>query len=125
MFGLGKPKVRTGQGSTRLTRAEFARRFKEHFYDPAFDSAQPEIERLLQIAWEAYEESRKSPRTRKAGPEFADPEHELSLEWLETRRHIHQAQKLQASSEGVSRILLICASPRSDETCPSEMSKTF
>jgi hypothetical protein len=50
MFGLGKPKVRTGQGSTRLTREEFARRFKEHFYDPAFDSAQSEIEHLLQIA---------------------------------------------------------------------------
>jgi multimeric flavodoxin WrbA len=125
MFGLGNPKVRTGQGSTRLTREEFARRFKEHFYDPAFDRAQPEIERLLQIAWEAYKGHRKSPRTRKAGPEFADPEYELAVEWLETRRQIHEAQKRQASSEGVSRILLVCASPRTDETCPSEMSKTF
>ena len=44
MFGNGQPKVRTGQGSTRLTREEFARRFKEHFYDPAFDVAQTEID---------------------------------------------------------------------------------
>jgi len=27
--------------------------------------------------------------------------------------------------DGPSRILLICGSPRSNETCPSEMSKTF
>jgi multimeric flavodoxin WrbA len=125
MFGFGKPKVRTGQGSTRLTREEFARRFKEHFYDPAFDVAQAEIERLLQIAWEAYEHHRKSPRTRKAGTEFADPEYELALEWLETRRKIHKAQKQQETSQGNSRILVICASPRTDETCPNEMSKTF
>jgi multimeric flavodoxin WrbA len=121
----GKPKVRTGQGSTRLTRDEFARRFKQHFYDPAFEVAQAEIERLLAIAWAAYEDRRKSPRSQKAGPEFADPEHEVAIEWLEARARIQQAQKQQESSDGASRILLVNGSSRTDETCPSEMSKTF
>ncbi len=117
--------MRTGQGSTRLTRDEFARRFKQHFYDPAFDVALSEIERLLAIAWDAYEDHRKSPRTRKAGAEFADPEHELAIEWLEARARIQEAQREHEASGGASRILLICGSPRTDETCPSEMSKTF
>lgn len=77
--------VRTGQGSTKLSRPEFEHRYRAQFIDPAFNAATEEVERLTAIAWEAYEDGRKSPHTRKAGPEFADPEHELSVEWLETR----------------------------------------
>ena len=119
------PRVRTGQGSTKLSREEFARRYEAQFYDSAFDAARPEIARLTDIAWEAYDDVRKSPRTRKAGPKFANPEHELAVEWLETRDRIHKAQREFARSDGASRILLVSASPRTDETCPSEMSKTF
>jgi len=119
------PRVRTGQGSTKLSREEFTRRYQAQFYDPAFDAARSEIERLTSIAWEAYEDGRKSPRTRKAGPEFADPEQKLSVEWLETRERIGEAQREFERRDGASRILLICASPRTDETCPSEMSKTY
>jgi multimeric flavodoxin WrbA len=119
------PKVRTGQGSTKLSRAEFERRWREQFYDPAFAKAGTELESLAAIAWDAYENERKSPRTRKAGPEFADPEHELALEWLEARARIQAAETAQKKVDGASQILLICASPRTDETCPSEMSKTF
>ena len=74
-----KPAVRTGQGSTKLTRAEFEQRWNARFYDPAFDVARSEIKRLVNIAWDAYEDARKSPRTRKAGAAFANPEHELSI----------------------------------------------
>src|SRR5437762_225018 len=119
------PKVRTGQGSTKLSKAEFEQRWNARFYDPAFDMARSEINRLCEIAWEAYEDSRKSPRSRKAGPEFADAEHELAIEWLETRDRIREAQDRQRAADSRSQILLICASPRTDETCPSEMSKTF
>jgi multimeric flavodoxin WrbA len=119
------PAVRTGQGSTKLSRDEFERRYKAQFEDPAFAAAATEIERLTGIAWDAYRQSRKSARVRKAGPGFADPGQELAIEWLETRDRIHEAQRQFESSEGDSRILLICASPRTDETCPSEMSKTF
>lgn len=119
------PIVRTGQGSTKLQRPEFERRYRAQFVDPAFDAAQPEVERLTAIAWEAYDDSRKSPQLRKAGPEFADPQHELSLEWLQTRAAIQEAQERFEDHDAKSRILLISASPRTDETCPSEMAKTF
>jgi multimeric flavodoxin WrbA len=119
------PLIRTGQGSTKLTREEFRRRWLERFYDPAFESAPDALERLLELAWGSYDEYRKSPRTRKAGPEFADPEFELPVEWLLTRSRIHEAAERQRAPGGLSRILLICASPRTDETCPGEMSKTF
>ena len=122
---LLNPKVRTGQGSTRLSREEFQRRWKERFYDPAFAAETESIDRLAEIAWQAYEDHRKSPRTRKAGPEFTDPEYELALEWLEARQQIFAAQKQHEDPQSPSRILLICASPRTDETCPSEMSKSF
>src|SRR5881394_264427 len=122
---LLNPKVRTGQGSTRLSREEFQRRWKERFNDPAFAAEKESIDRLAEIAWQAYEDYRKSPRTRKAGPEFSDPEHELALEWLEAREQIFAAQKHHEDPKSPSRILLICGSPRTDETCPSEMSKSF
>lgn len=120
-----KPVVRTGQGSTRLSKEEFLRRWQQRFFDPAFEAAQSKVDELGNIAWEAYQDHRKSPRTRKAGAEFADPEHEVAIEWLETRSRIHEAEEQQKSPGPRSRILLICASPRTDETCPSEMSKTF
>ena len=71
------PQVRKGQGADgQLTREQFAARFREHFDDPAFDPLQADIERLIEKAWDGYDHSRKSPRTRKAGPEFADPSYE-------------------------------------------------
>jgi multimeric flavodoxin WrbA len=119
------PQVRTGQGSTKLTRAEFARRYQAQFADPAFATAKLEIERLTEIAWEAYHDGRKNVQVQKAGPEFANPEHELSAEWLAARNAIHAAQREFENPASPSRILIICASPRTDESCPSEMSKTF
>jgi hypothetical protein len=38
---------------------------------------------VIEVAWQSYDEYRKSPRKRKAGPGFADPEFELPVEWLE------------------------------------------
>ena len=117
--------VRKGQGSTKLTKEEFVRRWRERFYDPAFEAVSAEIDRVVEVAWTTYDEYRKSPRTRPAGPEFADPEYKLPVEWLETRARIKEAEAQQRTPGGTSRILLICASPRTDETCPGEMSKTF
>ena len=117
--------VRKGQGSTALTREEFRRRLKERFSDPAFDAAAPELDRVIDLAWDGYHEYRKSPRTRKAGPAFADPDHALPVEWLDTRDRIHAAEARWRDPSSPSRVLLICGSPRTDETCPGEMSKTF
>ena len=87
--------VRKGQGDVKLTREEFERRLRERFYDPAFESVERQIADIVDVAWKAYDEYRKSPRTRKAGPGFADPEFELPIEWLETRERIQQAEREQ------------------------------
>jgi hypothetical protein len=95
---------------------------RQQFYDPAFHHE--ELNSLVDIAWQNYRESRKSPRIRKAGPGFADPECELSGEWLDARHKIIAAQKQHESPDVPSRILLIWASPRADQTCPSEQGPT-
>jgi len=72
------PKVRTGQTPTKLAKEEYLKRWRERFYDPAFASKRVELDAIAEIAWEAYDDARKSPHTRKAGTGFADPEYELS-----------------------------------------------
>ena len=119
------PEVRTGQGSTKLTREEFARRFRQRFHDPAFEGVAYEVEQVLDVAWTAYHEYRKSPRTRKAGPGNADPDFEQPVEWLAARDAIHAAQREHDDPTLPSRLLLVCGAARSDETCPGEMSKTW
>src|SRR5262249_40296573 len=119
------PTVRTGQTDVKLSREEFRRRFLQNFFDPAFDGAAAEIDRIVDIAWRTYDEYHKSPRKRKAGPGFADPDFELPIEWLEARQRIVDAQKAHDDRAARSRILLICGAARTDQTCPGEMSKTF
>lgn len=93
---LFNPKVRTGQDGTRLGRDEFLRRGKERFVDPAFDVERNSIDRLAHIAREAYQDRRKSPRTRAAGSGFADPKYNLATEWLEARAQIQAAYQQHA-----------------------------
>jgi multimeric flavodoxin WrbA len=119
------PDVRKLQPSTQLTREEFERRIGERFYDPAFDSVRDEIRRVVDVAWNGYDEYRKSPRKRKAGPEFADPEHELPLEWLATRDAIHAARRRHDDPASPRRVLLVSAAARSSQTCPGESPKTW
>lgn len=120
----GTPDVRTGQTDVKLDRAAFAARFRERFYDPAFAAHDDAIEALIETAWRTYDEYHKSPRTRRAGEGFADPDFELPVEWLDARQHILEAQSRHEQS-GTLRVLVICASPRTDQTCPGEMSKSF
>jgi multimeric flavodoxin WrbA len=120
-----KVRVRTGQGSVALTKEEFRERFLRRHGDPAFEKVREELDRVIDVAWEAYQDDRKSPRTRKAGKGFADPDFDLPVEWLATRAAVHEAERRQKNRRGPSRILLVCGSSRSDQTCPGEMSKTF
>jgi multimeric flavodoxin WrbA len=118
------PDVRKGQTDVALEFDEFAARFRARFFDPAFDANAAEIETLTRTAWQGYHEYRKSPRTRKAGAGFADPDYELPIEWLAAREQIRQAEQRHRDAQ-VDRVLVICASPRTDQTCPGEVSKTF
>jgi multimeric flavodoxin WrbA len=120
-----QPEVRKGQGDVKLSREEFSRRLGERFYDPAFDPVRPEIDRIIEVAWNNYDEYHKSPRKRKPGAGFADPEFELPIEWLDARQAIQTAAERHADPAAPSRVLLICGAARHDQTCPGEMSKTF
>ena len=76
------PEPRKGMPSPRLPELEFKRRFLAQFIDPAFDPLRGELERIVSAAWDAYANSRKSPQTRKAGPQFADPDYDLAVDWI-------------------------------------------
>jgi multimeric flavodoxin WrbA len=122
---MAKIKVRKGMPSVALTKAEFTRRAHERFVDPAFDPLQDKISKIIAAAWDGYRESRKSPRTKRAGPRYADPDYELSVDWIRSRDAIARAERTQKQMASRSRILLVNGSSRSDQTCPGEMSKTF
>lgn len=118
-------KIRTGQAPAALTREQFQERFNLRFYDPAFAGEREAIARLEAIAWDALQEGRKAPITQPAGPGFADPSYEVSVQWLDTRQRLQAAQKRWSDSAAASRVLLICGSARNDGTCPGEISKTW
>jgi multimeric flavodoxin WrbA len=119
------PKVRKGQAPDTLSRDAFAAHFRSSFFDSSFDGEGEAISRLEQVAWEAYCNARKSPRTHKSGPGFADPDYDLSDEWRATHEKLQRAALLQKDAASPSRVLLICAAGRNDGTCPGEMSKSF
>jgi len=117
--------VRKGMPSTKLEREEFVRRFRSQFKDPAFEVLDAEIAALCAVAWDGYINSRKSPVTKKAGPGFANPDYDLSVEWIKARDEIILAQTRHDDPNEKQRILLINGSSRSDQTCPGEMSKSY
>lgn len=117
--------IRKGMPSTHLERAEWERRFREQFFDPAFNAVENEIAKIAEIAWKSYDDYNKNPRKQRAGEEFSDPDFELPVEWLDTHAKIQHAQKQQADPDAPSRILLINGSMRSDQTCPGEISKSW
>ncbi len=117
--------IRKGMPPVKLDRAEFERRFKSRFADPAFDPLEHELAKIAAAAFEAYADSRKAPHTRKAGPGFADPDYDLSVDWLAARDAIALAQREHDDPAARSRILLINGSARSEHTCPGEMSKSW
>ena len=97
----------------------------ESFLDPAFLPEAQALARLEEVAWQAYTEGRKAPVTQPAGVGYADPDYKLSVEWVEARRKIDQAQAVQKDSSSPSRVLLICGSARNDGSCPGEISKSW
>jgi multimeric flavodoxin WrbA len=111
--------------SPQLSEAEFKARYREQFHDPAFRPLDGDIERIVAVAWDAYSNHRKAPVTRKAGPEFADPDYDMSVDWLAARDAVMAAQARHDDGTGPMRFLLINASSRSEHTCPGEMSKSW
>src|SRR5512145_284585 len=94
------PRVVKGMPSVELSRAEFERRFRERFYDPAFETLERQLAPLIEEAWRTYIDYHKSPRKRRAGRGFAAPAFELPVEWLATRAAIRAAERRQKSRRG-------------------------
>jgi multimeric flavodoxin WrbA len=124
-MSFGKPKIRTGSPGVELDRAAFGERFRARFRDPAYLAVADELGRIEAVAWDAYRASRKAPRTRKAGPGFADPDYDLSVDWLEAQAAIAAAQHVHDDPAGPARYLVISGGARSEHTCPGEVSKTW
>jgi len=122
---MAKPAVRKQTQYVPLTKEQFRERFFEKFYDLAFDKVRAELEKVFEVAWDGYIVYRKSPRTQKAGPGFADPEMKLPVEWLKTRAAIQTAEQRQKDPQSPTRILIVSGSTRSEHTCPGEISKTL
>ncbi len=106
--------IRTGQAPAPLSRQVFGERYRASFVDPAFAAEKDAIARLEEVAWQAYDEGRKAPLTRRAGPAYADPAYALSVEWLATRQAIDQAQLAWATTPPQSRA---CCSAIQKEVC--------
>jgi multimeric flavodoxin WrbA len=110
---------------TKLDEATFRQRFLSRYVDPAFDSLRAELDRIARVAWEQYAKHKKAPRTQKAGPGYADPNYDLSVDWTLAKEAIVQAQARHDDSSGPCRVLVINGSSRSEHTCPGEMSKSY
>ncbi len=110
--------------SRRLGEDAFKRRFLDQFQDPAFSSLQAELSKMAVAAWDGYSHSRKSPHTRGAGDGYADPDYQLAHDWINAANAVRAASQAYRD-DGRHRILLINASPRSEHTCPGEMSKSY
>jgi multimeric flavodoxin WrbA len=122
---LSMTKPRTGQAGKKIDRQEFHLRFYGSFGHPDFDKVGDALAQVEEVAWQAYVDGKKPARTEKAGPGFADPDYDLSVEWRETRDRLLAAQAVQKNLATRSRVLLICGSDRNDGSCPGEMSKSF
>ena len=116
---------RRGMPARKLAKPDFVARYEQQFVDPAFDAERAAISRIADIAWDAYEQSRKSPVTRAAGAGHHDPSYALSTDWLAAREAIRIAQSQHDETALPPRILLINASSRTEHTCPGEMSKSY
>ena len=116
---------RKGMPSPKLKKQDFIDRYLTQFVDPAFKPLEKELGKISEVAWSAYADSRKAPVTRKAGKKFADPQYDLSVEWLAARADILKAQSRYEDKKALRRILIINASSRSEHTCPGEMSKSY
>ena len=117
--------VRSGMPDPEITHATFVARFFERFDDPRFEDQHAAILALAETAWSNHTDGRKAPRSAPAGAGYADPAYDLSDEWRATSERLKAAATTQRDPATPSRVLLVCASPRSEHTCPGEMSKSY
>lgn len=116
---------RKGSPSPMLDETGFRQRFRSQFLDPSFEEIGDALEKVTAAAWDAYRHHRKSPRLRKAGEAFYDPDYDLAVDWIETRDRIFAAQSRHDDSSRPPKLLIVSSSSRSEHTCPGEISKSY
>lgn len=119
------PEPRKGMPDVQLDEAEFKRRFRAQYIDPAFDGIQDALDAVAEAAWQGYANGRKAPRTHKAGPAFCDPGYDLSDDWRAAHDAVCRAQTEHDDPGQPPCILIVNGSSRSEHTCPGEMSKSW
>jgi multimeric flavodoxin WrbA len=119
------PKPRKGMPDAHIDRAAFVARFRAQFAGQSFDGLGAELDRVAEAAWQEYDAGNKSPRTRKAGPGYADPDFDLAVDWIAAKEAVEAAQARHEDPSRPSRILVVNGSTRSEHTCPGEMSKSW
>jgi hypothetical protein len=117
--------VRKGQAPATHTREEFGKRFRARSSTPPSSRSRRRSGGWKRSPWKAYDEGRKAPVTRKAGPEFEDPDYDLSVEWYEASRKLQDAQRRWSDARRRRRCWWSAVPPRNDGTCPGEVSKTW
>ncbi len=122
---MSRIEIRKGMPDVQIDKAEFSRRFRDRFFDPAFAQNEAALQAIIDTAWDGYDVYRKNPLKHVAGAGYARPEAELPVEWLATRAKIDAAERRQKDAKSPSRILLVNGSMRSDQSCPGEMSKSW
>lgn len=119
------PSPRTGMPDPKLARPAFEARLREAFRGEEYDRIRPAVDAVVEAAWAQYDAGRKAPVTRKAGEGYHDPDYDLAVEWVAAKAAIDDAQRRHADPAGPPRILIVNGSPRSEHTCPGEMSKSW
>lgn len=122
---MSQPAVRKGMPPRKLERPTFEQRFKSAFADPVFAPLQRELQAITDAAWDAYDDGRKAPVTRKAGPGFADPDYDIAIDWVNAHDAIEAAKRRHDDPAGPPRVLIVNGSSRTEHTCPGEMSKSW
>ena len=101
---MSRIEVRKGMPDVQLDRAEFERRFRNRFFDPAFAKNEAALKAIIDTAWEGYDVYRKNPIKRVAGVGYARPTAELPVEWLETKAAIDAAEARQKNPKSPSPV---------------------
>lgn len=123
-FGVMTTRVRKGQGKVDLSQKDFRDRAALEFQGAEFRNISDSVRRVIDLQWKRYDHSEKYAESRPAGPGFKHPEVQVGGEWLATKKSLSDAKRVHDRREGPPRFLVINGSPRSDNTCPGEMSKT-
>src|SRR3569832_1300959 len=122
---MSTPDVRKGMPPVRLSREEFEKRYRRRIAVFVFALLVLVFVAVFVVAWDAYSHSRKVSVMCRAGEGFADPDYEIAVDWLAAREAILQAQRAHQDISRPPCILVINGSPRSEHSCPGEMSKSW